>query len=269
MAEQDVKQNGGQSDTDEDLQDKSHKAGASSDIEAGDESENKPPRDIPYSRFKEVNDEAKESKQIVDWYRKNIGDPNDVVEFQKWKQAQLARAKEDAEDGEISPAKLAAIKKLMRAADPEYAEFLERQKTSDKERLEAQFDDAEDQIRELAKTAGLPQDEKIITRVGRHIMEEINSDPKLLRQWQTGNLSCIKRAFTRYQEEYLAPMRKTAAKPTNDLADKRRIARLPSLPSGGSASTSRAPERKPEDRGINKQTHEDAWAVVQSHLQGD
>lgn len=269
MADEDVKQNGEQSDAEEeDSQDKSQKAGSDSDMSDGDAS-GKTPRDIPYTRFKAKVDEAKQAKEIVDWYRQNIGDPSEVVKFQKWKSEQIERAKEAEQEGEISPAKLAAIKKLIGVAYPEIPSYLEKQKKDAQEKIDAQFDDAEDQIRELAKNANLPQDEKIIKRVAIHVMEEINSDDRLLRQWKSGNLSCIKKAFSRYQEEYLSPLRKLAAKPQIDLAEKRRIQRLPSLPSGGSASTSKGVERKPGDKGITKQTHEDAWALVQENLQRD
>jgi hypothetical protein len=233
-------------------------------IPDGDKS--KTPRDIPYSRFKEVNDQAKKAQEIVEWYRQKIGDPDDVVAFRQWKAEQVARAKEAEEDGKISPEKLANIRKLMREADPEYKQLLEDRKRSEQERIDSQFEDAEDQIRDLTKAAGIPQDEKIIARVAAHIMDEIRSDEKLMRMWQTGNMKCVGKAWEQYSKEYLDPMRKVSGKAQSDLADKRRISRLPSLPSGGSPATSKAPERKPDDKGINKQTHEDAWAVIQAHL---
>jgi hypothetical protein len=261
----------------EDVKDSAQSSGAGSSDEenrnlAADASDNadgdksKAPRDIPYSRFKEVNDKAQKSQEVVDWYRKNIGDPDDVIAFRQWKTSQVEKAKEAEKDGDISPEKLAAIRKLMREADPEYKQLLEERKLREQERIDAQFDDAEEQIRDLTKAAGLPQDEKIISRVAAHVMDEIRSDEKLMRMWQTGNMKCIPKAWEKYQEEYLSPMRKVSGKAQNDLADKRRISRLPSLPSGGSPATSKAIERKPEDKGINKQTHDDAWAVVQAHM---
>jgi hypothetical protein len=263
MAQEDVN-NQGASSTPDSSDDENRKAADGSDIPDGDKS--KAPRDIPYSRFKEVNDKAQKSQEVVDWYRKNIGDPDDVIAFRQWKNSQVEKAKEAQQDGEISAEKLAAIRKLMRDADPEYKAMLEERKLHEKERIEAQFDDAEDQIRDLTKAAGIPQDEKIISRIAAHIMDEIRSDEKLMRMWQTGNMKCIEKAWKQYDTDYLSAMRKVTGKAQNDLADKRRISRLPSLPSGGSPATSKAPERKADDKGINKQTHEDAWAVVQAHM---
>lgn len=239
-------------------------AGQGDDTPNGDSG--KTPQSIPYSRFKEVNDQAKQAKQIVDWYRQNIGNPDDVLEYRKWKQETIAKAKQDEAKGDISPDKLAQVKKLMRTADPEYAQFLEERKASEQERVEAQLDEAEETIRDLAKTAGFPQDEKVVARIAAHIMAEIDADDQLSRLWRSGKTSCLKKAFDRYMEDYVGPIRKSVDKQKGDLADKRRISRLPSLPSGGSASTSKPPQRKAEDRGINKNTHEDAWAVLQERL---
>lgn len=242
------------------------KAGADSDKSAGDKS--KDSRQIPYSRFKEVVDKHAQAEQIINWYRENIGDPDKVIEFQKWKNEQLEHAKEEEAKGKISPEKLANIRKLMREADPEYKDFLEERKREKQEKMEAQVDDAEEEIRDLCGKAGFPKDEKVISRVAVHIMDEIKNDPKLLRMWQTGNMGCISKAFKAYQEDFLTPMGKTSGKVNGDkITDKRRISRLPAFPSGGSPETSRTEKRDPNDKGINKGVHEKAWDVLQSYLE--
>jgi len=86
-------------------------------------------------------------------------------------------------------------------------------------------------------------------------------------------MKCVDKAFKNYTNEYLATIRKTGdggKKPENKiLAERRRIMRMPALPSGRSGGPSGAPERKAEEKGITKQTHEDAWAVFQSHMNED
>jgi hypothetical protein len=263
--EEDVKNTEQSSGSENDLSGKPND-GAGQGADTSDGAAGKTPQSIPYSRFKEVNDEAKQAKQVVDWYRQNIGDPDDVLEFRKWKQETLSKAKQDESAGDISPEKLAQVRKLMRAADPEYAQMLEDRTTREQERIEAQLDEAEETIRDLAKSAGFPQDEKVVARIAAHIMAEVDADDTLLRQWRSGKTSCLKKAFERYVEEYITPVRKVADRQKSDIADRRKIARLPSLPSGGSASSTKPQPRSAEDRGINKKTHEDAWAVLQDHL---
>lgn len=272
MAEEDVKD--GKSSNPDDLEDPKGKgAGQSDDTDDdanGDASKkSKTPQNIPYSRFKQVNDEAKHSKAVVDWYRENVGDPNDVLEFKKWKAEQTKRAKEDADDGNISQDKLAQFKKLMRAADPEYAEFLESQKRTQEQRSEAQFDEAEDLIRDLTKDSGFPEDEAIVSRIATHIMDEIRSDEKLLRSWQAGHTATvIKKAYSRYMDDFVGKIR--TEKPDNGksaIAEKRGIKNLPMLLKGGSSSAPAVPKRDKDDKGLTKKAHKSAWEYIQSLAQ--
>ena len=60
-------------------------------------------------------------------------------------------------------------------------------------------------------------------------------------------------------------MTKSISKMRQDAIDKRRVSKLPTLPSAaGSLTGSNA---APREKGITKQTHEDAWALLQQSLQ--
>jgi hypothetical protein len=271
MADEDV--NGNPSNPEDELEEDAKGKGADQSDDTDADSENsskksKPPSNIPYSRFKQVNDEAKQSKSVVDWYRQNVGDPDDVLEFKKWKAEQTKRVKEDADNGDLSQDKLAQFKKLMRAADPEYAEFLENQKFTQEQRSEAQFDEAEDLIRDLSKDSGFPEDESVISRIAAHIMDEVKSDEKLLRAWQAGHTaSVIKKAYNRYMEDFVGKIR---TKPDNGkaiIAEKRGIKNLPMLPKGGSSSAPSVPKRDKDDKGLTKKAHKSAWDYIQSLTQ--
>ncbi|HCV42398.1 MAG TPA: hypothetical protein DGH68_02870 [Bacteroidetes bacterium] len=269
MSLEDVKSGAQSSGSDESQNDEGqNQAADGSDKPDGKES-GKEPRQIPYTRFKEVNDKATQSQEIVDWYREHVGEPEEVLEFKKWKQEQVKRAEKDEAKGKISPDKLAEVRRLMRDADPELVELLEERKRDKQEKMDAQFDDAEEKIRDLCKSAGFPGEEKIVARIAAHVMDEIKADKALMRKWNQGNLSCIDKAFKTYVDEFLPAIRKSNGKNEQNLADKRRISRLPSLPAGGSGVTHKAPERTQEDRGITKKTHDDAWAVFQSHMNND
>jgi hypothetical protein len=215
-------------------------------------------------RIRQLVSKRKEAETVVDWYRQNIGDPNDVVEFRKWKNETLKNAKKDEAEGEITPAKLKQIKDLMRKADPEYAQFLEQQKQEKAERVDAQFDEAEEMVRDFGKSIGIStKDEAAMSRLGRQVMMEIREDPKLARLWNSGNLSCVKKALDSLEKSFLGVIRKSSIKASDSIADKRRISRLPTLPSGSSSSLS-TEKRKEGDKGITKDAHKQAWALLQS-----
>jgi hypothetical protein len=222
---------------------------------------------IPYDRFKQVNDAKKQNERIVQWYRENVGDPNDVIEFRKWKSEQVKKAETAESEGEISPQKLAQIRALMRKADPEYAEMVERTKREQADRIEAQFDAAEETVRELAaEKLGLKAktDESDIAWLAQQTMLAIQNDEKLMRMWQAGNLSCIKKGFEIVQERH-DKLGKSISRMRQQAIDKRKVSKLPTLPSAsGSLTGSNAKER---EKGITKQTHDDAWAILNQSLQ--
>jgi hypothetical protein len=266
MSNEDVNKSGNSSDQDESQlngEANGQGAGQSDDTDSNGKSKT-PPKDIPYSRFKEVNDKAKQAENVVAWYRENIGDPKDVLEFQKWKKGQTDRAKQDAAEGNLSPEKLKQFRDLMRAADPEYKEFLDNQRMTQEQRSEAQFDEAEELIRDLAKEGGFPEDEAIVARVATHVMDEIKSDEKLLRAWQSGNTaSVIKKAYTRYIEDFVGKIRPKSDNGKSAIAAKRDLKGLPSLPRGGSSAGPTIPKRDPNDKGITKNAHKSAWALIE------
>ena len=266
MGEEDVKNTGSTSGSDSDLDDKHQRADADSDMSDGDKSGE--PKQIPYARFKEVIEQSNGLKKVVDFFRSHIETPEDLIAFKEYKQKMLDKAQDQKDEGEISAAQLAKFKKAMELANPELAAIAKSIKEEKEAKMDAQFDEAEDQIRELCASNNFPKDEKVISRIAVHVMDEIRSDEKLLRMWQAGNMKCVDKAFKAYNDEYLSIMRKgdNGNKGDKMLAEKRRIMRMPALPSGKSGNLSGAPERKAEDKGLTKQAHEDAWAVFQSHM---
>jgi hypothetical protein len=217
-------------------------------------------------RFQQLLQQRKQAEEIANWYRANIGDPNDVIEFQKHKAQMVAAAKAAEQEGEISPAKLKEIKALMRKADPEYAQYIEQQKQDQTDRIEAQFDAAEEQIRELATAAGIPaKNEAAVARLARQVMLEIDQDPKLKRLWASGNLSCIKKAYAVLEKDFLGVIRKATPAQSKDIADRRRISRLPTLPSAQGTLSQQSKDK--DDKGITKSAHKQAWAILQAGRQ--
>lgn len=225
---------------------------------------------VPYTRFKQINDAKKQAETIANWYRQNIGNPDDVMEFRKWKSSQVKEAEKQEADGEISPAKLAQIRALMRKADPEYAEMVERQKKSESDRIDAQYDTAEDMVRDLAaEQLGLKAkaDESDIAWVAQQTMLAIQNDEKLLRMWNAGNMNCIKKGFQIVQDRH-DKLGKSISKMRQVAQDKRKVSKLPTLPSASGSISSQSSNNgdNKREKGITKATHEDAWAVLQQTM---
>lgn len=269
MAEADVKEQSSSSEveTEKKAEESSKASEASTEKDESDESESPAQK-----RIRQLSQKANQAEKIVDWYRQNIGDPNDVVAFKQWKAEQLKQAKEAEEEGEISPAKLAAIRKLMRSADPEYTKLLEWKEQQEKKsqmetqaRIDAMFDDAEEIVKDFADSElGLKgsKAESDISFFGQQVMLVIQNDEKLLRKWNTGNVSCVKAACQKVLELSQKTTQSLASR-KRDAESKRRFLRLPILPSGGGVSTSATANPPQREKGITKQTHEDAWAIFQ------
>lgn len=246
--------------------------------EASTEKDGEEESDSPANkRIRQLHAEASKAKEIVDWYRKNIGDPKDVVAFNAWKKDQVKKAEEAEDEGEISPAKLAAIRKLMRAADPEYRKYLEKAEqreqaeTQEKQaRIDAQFDEAEDVVREFAEAEmGLkgPKVEADISFFAQQTMLIIQNDEKMLRQWNAGhNIPALIKKACGVVLDRADKTNKSIAARKREAAEKRKFSRLPSLPSGGASTTGATTTSPQKEKGITKQTHEDAWAVLQQSL---
>jgi len=264
----DVKDTGSSSESDAEVKDESLKSSeASTGTDEGDES-GKPSK--ANLRIQQLVREKNEAMELARHFRQSAVDPNDRVEFKQWKADRIKAAEEAEADGDISPAKLKALRNLMRQADPEYAKLLQREaqreeqeKLTTQERIDAQFDSAEETVRDFAKTIGIPaKNEQATALFAQNVMLAVQNDPKLLRMWNTGNLSCIGKACALVRDGFIDVVRKSKSESNGDLADRRRISRLPTLPSGGASVGTKQETAK--EKGITKNTHDDAWAYIQS-----
>ena len=249
----------------------STQAGSSPDTTDGGEGEGESSgkQTVPLRRFQEVNAKFRSAAQVANWYRENIGDPDDVVAFRKWQQQQ-ARAETTQSEPEppsgVTPAQLKAVRKLMRDADPDYRDMLAAREEIKKEREaaeEAMFDDAYTEIQGLAKDHGIKLNDDGMLRLSRQIMLEIRNDEKLLRQWDRRDIRCVAAAFESVNNHLL---KQIGGKPGNgaavDAATRRRASRLPTAPAGGTPTANvKLPPQK--EKGINQETHSRAFELLQ------
>jgi hypothetical protein len=91
-------------------------------------------------------------------------------------------------------------------------------------------------------------------------MVEITQDEKLYRKWLKGDISTIRTAWDRLEKDYYSQMKGPASK---DRETRKTIARLPTLPQGGTAVTEKA-SKSGEPKGITRDTHKAAWDYLKS-----
>jgi hypothetical protein len=219
---------------------------------------------VPYSRFQEVNRQAREYEKVVKWYQENIKDADELLAFKKWQaevQAKSANEKSSKTDDEPLDAKKAEeIRKLLRKADPETAKALDELRQSRQEAEEAMFDRAEAAIRRLAP-AYISSDEDALAKLGKLATLEILDDKKLLRQWRTGDVSCVEEAYKRIEKVFFDKIRRNANGHTAET--KRRASSIPKiLP--GSSTTSTKGEDPLKGKGLTKDVGKAAWAYLKS-----
>jgi hypothetical protein len=260
MSENDVKQVEESSASEEEKDESKKQAAADSD-----KSETEESRSIPYARFKEINEAKKQAEKVANWYRDNVGNPDDVIAFRKWQEQQVKTAEKKEAKGDLSPEQLAEIRKVMRMADTDYARLIEEQERTRQERIEAQFDEAAEYVREIAEDKlGLKgeDDEKHVNFLAKEIMIAIQDDEKLLRLWRVGKTERAVSGGFKTVREIHDGFGKSLAKLKQEAAEKRRVSKLPTLPRASASLSSRRndPNRQ---KGITKQTHEDAYALIQ------
>lgn len=245
----------------QDVQADSSSADTQTDEQKSDE------QSVPFSRFKEINDRLKEATQFVNWVRSTFESPEELVELAKMKREGTMKEKRAAseQEEELTEAQKAAVRKLVRMSDANLAKVAElveqgKLKVSDEdEEEESLVDETESELLKIIKEKKLPTTDGFLRQLGRQIMMEITSDPKLYKQWQRGKTESVARqAFSRVEEEFLSPIRGGKSV----LQTKQDIAKLPNLPSGGTG-VSEKPKPKADGQGITKATHEAAFRMLQ------
>jgi hypothetical protein len=222
----------------------------------------KQPKSVPYARFSEVNNKAREYEKVIRWWNENVPDADALLAFRQWQaeQAKSAKEKPATDDEDLDPAKAEQIRKLIRKADPETAKALEELRQSRQEAEEAMYDRAEAAIRRLAPPY-IASDEDALAKLGKLATLEILDDKKLLRQWRTGDVSCVEEAYKRIEKAFVDKIRRHANGHTAET--KRRGSSIPKiLP--GSSTTSTKGEDPNKGKGLSKDVHKSAWAYLKS-----
>lgn len=249
-------------------EDESLNTGSESDnSESGDQSEDKSAM-VPSHRLREETAKRREAEKVSGWYRENIGNPEDVIAFRKWQQeqAQKSREAEPQEEGELSAAQIKAVERLVVRAIPWLKDIdpavLTDLIASRKVTAEVMYDSATEEIRRLTKEANLPGDKESQERIEYLVGAEINRDQKLMNLWKAGNAqAAVSKAFEKVRTFYGKGNGASAA----DARTRRSVTKLPTPPSGGSASVgTRSPEKRAKglDGKAGKEAADQAWALI-------
>ena len=180
---------------------------------------------------------------------------------------QDAQPKPSDKPAKLDAERKAAIDELLveMGVDPrkvdKVTKWVEAQEAKEADRNEAMLETAVETVQALVKEHGLPSKQGFVDRLGYHVMSEIREDPKLMRRWSAGDSTVVRTAFDRYMSDYVGELRKGTNGAT--IATKRAVSKLPTLPAGGSGVSPGPPKRKEGDHGITKNTHDEAWNLMQ------
>ncbi len=216
---------------------------------------------IPIRRFKQINEKLKSASNALKFYEQNFGSREDIAAFLKWREeSSVDGRKEKPESGKrLTEEQKEAVRQLVRESDPELKTLIDEIKADKENAEEAMFDHAVITVRRLAADAGLPKDDKWLTRFGQSIMLEIKDDRSLMQRWMARDMSVVSDTFDRLKKEYIGAIQRTAT--GQKLADKRNLKVLPKVAAGGSATIS----QKKDDlkgKGLTKDVHDRAWQYL-------
>lgn len=223
------------------------------------------PAMVPSHRLREETEKRREAEKVSSWYRENIGDPEDVLAFRQWKAEQAKAAPSQADDKEeLTPAQLNAVKKLVAKVYP-WLEKINPDELSEviqtrKEAREVMELTTVDEVNRLADEAGMSKNQDDRDRLTYLVGAEIGRNPNLTKLWKAGNPTVIAKAFEAVKGFY-----RTNGGTVADAKTKRQVTKLPTPPSGGSASLSaRNPEKREKglDGKAGKEAADEAWALI-------
>ena len=187
-------------------------------------------------RIQQLVKERNDINSVAQWYRENVGTPDDVIAFRQWKAQQVEAAKKQEDAGQITPKQLQAVKDLMKQADPELENLKNSVKADQENKARAMLASAEEEIRDLAKGIGFTGEgaEEQIQFIAKQVAIVIRDDEDLLRLWQAGNISAVKKAFKKVNDMFIQPIRGKGNPARESATAKRKVANLPTLPAGTS-----------------------------------
>lgn len=245
------------------------KPDSSPEDEGGEGGKESKEQHVPFSRFKEVNDELREARQILGWIQGNFSSPQELIELLEIKKAKgQSETGKSGGNGKLTEEQRAAVREAFKESVPTFEkiekliesgvleERLKEKQTSEEDVVS----DTHDEILKLVKERKMPSSEDFLSRLGSHIMIELTQDEKLYRKWQRGDISTVRVALDRLEKDYYGQLKGQA---TKDLQTRKTIARLPTLPQGGTAVTEK-PKSGGEPKGITKDVHKAAWDYLKS-----
>jgi hypothetical protein len=238
------------------------------DQDQGTEPKDSKEQHVPFSRFKAVNDELREARQALAWVQQNVESPQELIELLELKKQKAQEKAGRSGNGKLTEEQRAAVREVFKESVPTF-EKIEKliesgvleEKLKESELSEDDLiNDTHDEILKIVNERKMPTTDAFLSRLGSQIMMEITQDEKLHRKWQRGDTSTVRLAWERLEKDFYGQFKGQASK---DLQTRKTIARLPTLPQGGTAVTEK-PKSKGEPQGITKDVHKAAWDYLKS-----
>lgn len=210
-------------------------------------------QNIPYTRFKEVNDQLKAYKELG-MAPEELGELFEVLSMIPPEQLQQVLTANRGSDpnrttapAQPDDAETKQLRAMLERAYPELAQMKQMvggmsaaQQRQQVEFAEARAERATSVLTGLATEAGYTaEDAKQLEPV---VVALIDADPALLRRWRTGDVTVVNEAFQRFASGLTAPLVRSAAAKTKGIKDANKRGLAPNV-QGGTAPGTKPPEK--------------------------
>ena len=237
-------------------------AGQDSEKSEGEESDKPEKKAVPLKRFQQVYGELKQYREGYQSLQQELQDlRSQLAAAAKGKQSE---ASEDSEEKPLTPQQIKAIDRVLRQSHPKLFQTIERMEADFENSENAMIARAERDITKLAGEANFATDEESLATIAEMVGNRIREDPSLAAMWRARDPLCLELAFKKVEKQLQAFQRKANGQM---LKNGKKLAKLPTAPVGGTTTSTPKPQNKPKEKGITKATHDDAWEVLQAHMQ--
>lgn len=218
----------------------------------GEEGQARQPVSITKQQYDRVNGERHKAARALGWYQENVGTPDDVLAFKKWK-AENAKNGGDAGRSDANqplPAeKRDRLNRLIRETNPELYQLQERLEEREKALDDAKYDHAEETIASLGTADGLPmKDDNVRNFVGQLTLLAIRGDERLMKRWLAHDTTVVPIAYKRVVEQFITPLRRMGAGQVAGV--RRQVSNLNTPPAGGRSVSSGKPREAEKGKGL-------------------
>ncbi len=263
MPDDEVSGSSPESEDQEQQQTDEEEASASQADDTAEGEESKPKQQaVPLKRFQQVTQQNRQYREQQQALQQELNDLRTQLASKNGKKPEAS----EEEDKPLTPAQIKAIDRVLKQSHPKLFETIERMEAQQQDSENAMIARAERDITKMATEANFATDEESLSTLAEMVGNRIRDDATLAAMWRARDPLCLELAFKKVEKSIQNFQRKTNGKA---IQTGKKLAKLPTAPLGGTTTSTPKPESKNKGKGLTSGVHDDAWAVLQGHLQQD